>query len=645
MSKLRLAPDLALPEEAVTSTLVVYGGKGMGKTNFGSVFVEELTKAHLRWALLDPMGVAWGLRHSKDGKGPGIECVLLGGAHGDIPIEPTGGAIVADLVVDENANVIIDFSRKATGQMWTLGEKVRFVTDYTLRLFQRQGELIGGRRREPLMQILDEAARYIPQQIPSGAIDLARCVGAWEQVCEEGRNIGLGVAFLTQRSARMNKSVSELADVMVAFRTIGPNSLAAIMDWLGEHVDKARSKELSAQVRELHVGQALVVSPGWLKIERVVDIRARETFDSSATPKPGERQQKVSGPAAKPDLAKYQAKMVETIERAKADDPKVLRARIHELERDLAKKPVAVRSEELVADSIARGKVGRDLQRTIVNLRKGLESAMRIVTSLVAVNFDAAGVSKEEIVQALESGLGRVAAIVDHRVSARTAEITALQREAARIQTALSKLLAEAGQDVEVVLNVTKQEPFTVESPRRVVASRKPSTSNPTPGAVGGTAQRMLNALRFLESVGTSPASRAAIAGLVGVSWDTGTFRTYLSELRTAGFIADGPGTNVSLTDAGRAQASDDGLPQSQRELHDAWLTKVGGTAGRMLRVLIEEYPRGVTRAALGEACGIDHTTGTFRTYLSELRSPGLINDVDKQTVRAADALFPEGLR
>ena len=47
--------------------------------------------------------------------------------------------------------------------------------------------------------------------------------------------------------------------------------------------------ELSAQVRELPRGSALIVSPGWLKVERVVPIRMRQTFDSSATPKPGER--------------------------------------------------------------------------------------------------------------------------------------------------------------------------------------------------------------------------------------------------------------------------------------------------------------------------------------------------------------------
>lgn len=56
--------------------------------------------------------------HSKDGKSPGVECVILGGSHGDFPIEPTGGAVVADMVVDETANFIIDFSRKPSGEMW-----------------------------------------------------------------------------------------------------------------------------------------------------------------------------------------------------------------------------------------------------------------------------------------------------------------------------------------------------------------------------------------------------------------------------------------------------------------------------------------------------------------------------------------------
>jgi hypothetical protein len=63
--------------------------------------------------------------------------------------------------------------------MWGTAEHIRFVADYCARLFERQGE-----RRQPLMQVIDEAGRFVPQMIPSGAVDLTRCVGAIEQLVE-----------------------------------------------------------------------------------------------------------------------------------------------------------------------------------------------------------------------------------------------------------------------------------------------------------------------------------------------------------------------------------------------------------------------------------------------------------------------------
>jgi len=45
MKGLRLSPELTLPLDAITSTLIVYGGKGMGKTNLGTVLCEELSAA------------------------------------------------------------------------------------------------------------------------------------------------------------------------------------------------------------------------------------------------------------------------------------------------------------------------------------------------------------------------------------------------------------------------------------------------------------------------------------------------------------------------------------------------------------------------------------------------------------------------
>ena len=71
--------------------------------------------------------------------------------------------MIADLVADNHVNVIIDISRKANGEMWTIGERIRFVTDYGKQLFKRQGSLVDKQRREPLCQVIDEAARFIPQ--------------------------------------------------------------------------------------------------------------------------------------------------------------------------------------------------------------------------------------------------------------------------------------------------------------------------------------------------------------------------------------------------------------------------------------------------------------------------------------------------
>lgn len=358
--KLKISDELGLPRDAVTSTFVVYGGKGMGKTNFGSVFAEELSRARLRFAVIDPMGVWWGLRHSADGKAPGVELLILGGVKGDMPIEPSGGAVVADLVADESVNVLIDISRHANGKMWSIGERIRFVRDYFVQLYARQGE-----QKRPLMQILDEAARFCPQMVRANEPDVAQCLGAVAVMVEEGRNVGVGVCLLTQRSARLNKDVAELADCMIAFRIVGPRSIDAVLDWFGEHIEKSRWKDLIETLRKLPIGRALVVSPGWLEFEGEAQIRRRETFDSSATPKPGEKAKAPRGAAAKPDLGKYQERMAETIERAKASDPKELRKQIAELQRQLAQRPIEKGNTEIKTREVPSGKDLTRLERTI----------------------------------------------------------------------------------------------------------------------------------------------------------------------------------------------------------------------------------------------------------------------------------------
>jgi Mn-dependent DtxR family transcriptional regulator len=615
MSKLlRISPDLAIPDDVVTATSVVYGGKGMGKTNLASVLVEEATKARLRWAVLDPMGVFWGLRHSTDGTGPGVECVILGGPHGDIPIEPTSGEIVADLVIDEGVNTVIDFSRKASGEMWGKGEKVRFVTDYALRLFRRQGDLLKDhQRREPLLQILDEAARYIPQVIPHGAIALAECVGAWEQIAEEGRNIGLGVCFLTQRSARMNKSVSELADVMFAFRTIGPNSLAAVMDWLGEHIEKSRIREVAGQVRELEIGQALVVSPGWLRVEKVVKIRARETFDSSATPKPGQRARKVTGKAAQPDLAKYRERMATTIEKAKADDPKELKKKIVQLETDLRKRgnghpPIAKTVEKRVIDTAA---IEKAVARAVAAERRRFSPVVarlqRIATTLLTLDLPAA--------------VGALAEAVNTPLPQLTTND--VERLATPPAPAHRPVSSRPFSEVALATSI-----------RAIEGLSKPQA-------------RMLQALASFEDLGIADMARSHVAVFSNQSPRSSAVDKSFAALRTAGLIENLSDSRVRLTDAGRAAAGPVEVPASLEQLHKAWYAKVSAPQERMLWQLIHqrETNRGpLSKEELAERTEQSPLSSGYDKNLSTLRSLGLIEYKPQGYVTATELLFPEGL-
>src|SRR5437870_736353 len=98
---LRISPELELPVEVVTETLAILAKRGAGKTYTASVLVEEMLEARLQVVVVDPIGAWYGLRSSADGKGPGYPIAIIGGDHGDVPLEAAGGHVVADLVVDE----------------------------------------------------------------------------------------------------------------------------------------------------------------------------------------------------------------------------------------------------------------------------------------------------------------------------------------------------------------------------------------------------------------------------------------------------------------------------------------------------------------------------------------------------------------
>lgn len=146
MKGLKIAEDLMLPADLITDTIGILSIRGSGKTYTFLALVEEMVKESLPVAIVDTMGVCWGLRSSADGKSPGLPVVILGGEHGDVPLESTAGKVIADWIMSERQPAVLDISE------FSKNEALRFVLDFVTRLFQCN--------RDPIHLMIDEADEW-----------------------------------------------------------------------------------------------------------------------------------------------------------------------------------------------------------------------------------------------------------------------------------------------------------------------------------------------------------------------------------------------------------------------------------------------------------------------------------------------------
>lgn len=322
--RLYLGSDFYVPEEAVTQTFAIFGKRGSGKSNAGTVLAEEMFKANLPFVVLDPVDAWWGLKANFDGKGPGLGVYVFGGPHGDLPLEPTGGALMADVMVEHQISAVLSFKG------WTGGERTRFASDFAARLLAKN--------TQPLHVFLEEADAFIPQRPFKGEEVM---LGNFDRLVRWGRQSGLGCTLITQRSAKVNKDVTTQAETLISFRVIGPQDRDAIDNWIKFHAGDDKRQEVLSSISTLKDGQAWVWSPEWLETLRRVTFRRRATYDSAATPKTGEKRAEPKQLAAV-DLERLRAGMAATIEKAKQDDPRELRRVVADLRKQLAQqKPVA----------------------------------------------------------------------------------------------------------------------------------------------------------------------------------------------------------------------------------------------------------------------------------------------------------------
>lgn len=304
-----------LIDAILTQHGLVLGKTRSGKSSALRLMVERLLqrRAKAPVCIVDPKGDWWGLRS-------GFPVVVFGGEHADVPLQPSAGALVADLFGREGHSCIIDLGG------WTAADRVRFFVGFAQALFSQP--------RAVRHLFIDECHNFAPQ----GKImdpESGKMLHWANRLTSEGAGKGITLWSASQRPQKVHKDYVTCSETLVAMRLIHPLDRAAVKDWM-DGADSKRGASILTELAQMPRGTGWVWSPE-AKIGPVkVAFPKFETFDSFAAP--SDRDIKRSWKPKAMDLAAVRTKMVEITEQAAANDPVALRKRIRELEKAKAPK-------------------------------------------------------------------------------------------------------------------------------------------------------------------------------------------------------------------------------------------------------------------------------------------------------------------
>ncbi len=612
-----IAPALTLPADADARRLAFVGMSGSGKTSCAKVIVEHLATAGRRVAVVDPNGIWHGLKTSADGTGPGLPFVVFGGRHGDVPLEATAGAAVADLVMDEGLPVILDLSAFEVD-----ADGLRVAGDFISRLRFRQNP-----DHEPILLVVDEADLIAPQTARKEELASQR---ALINVAKRSRADGLGLLVITQRPVGLATSILNQMEAVFLLRFAGYNDLDRVKEWLGTYLSPSQRDAALAALPSLSEGECFAVSPAWMKTFQRVQFPLPTTFDSSATPKAGSARRTITA-RADVDLSALAARFTAAIEAERENDPEELKKRITALEQKLRDRPTGEVTEKLVeVEKIVEKRVEVEKVVEVPVFREGE------VERLSAVADDMASLGKDLI--NISHGM---------RVRLTSEPELPLKADAQPPIVAQAQQIAapEGGENTD---NALETAPFTrrnvVKAPKSPAPNQKINNDGGTSPGVTRPQQIILNTLADLAALGIKQPQRVHVGLFAGVSPSSSAFTNNLGALRTAGLLAYPVGGYVMLTDRGSALAQGTGRPLTVRDLQRAWLARLTAPQRRIVETLIACYPGAMARDVLAQFAEASSTSSAFTNNLGALRSLGLVNYPEKGQVVATALLFPSGL-
>jgi len=621
---LKIAEGLSLPLDAVTQTFLIVGKRGSGKSNTAARFVEQLYHARLPFVVLDPVDTWWGLKAGRDG-GRGLDVYVFGGRKADLPLEAGAGALIAEVLCEHRMPMVLSV-KHLSGR-----ERSAFMVAFAQTLFQKWG---GG----PLHVVLEEAHELAPQMSGgrggSNQDNEAAMLGAFKRLWKLGRSSGIGGTAVTQRPASLSKDITTQSEILIAHRTIGPQDVKAIGEWVKYH---GQRDDILADLPSMPTGEAVVWAPEFPEGKPLGLMRTRvllrETYDSASTPKVGEQRVEPKELAAV-DLDRLRLKMAATIAKAQADDPRELRKQLAEAMRELN----ALRSAAKVNAVLDKAApVGKPVPVLTDADRETLATVQRYLKNIEA----ALGAESEALIATFEHKAEKVFAPILARFhqDAETIHLNGRQEfEAILNRVGFQRVLDK----LDRVTAVPAPAPRHTHTPPPRTAQPSPAPTRQatprTPVAAGdrdlGKCERTI--LGVLSTHGASTSGRLTL--LAGYRY-SGGFKNSLSALRQAGYIV-GENTGVmSITDAGQAALGDIPTLPTNGSLGQYWLNHPSfGKAERAILEVLLASPRGLTSEAICAATGYAYSGG-FKNSLSALRTAGVIVGKNTEVMRPNEEL------
>lgn len=264
-----------LPARAsVTATRAILAQKGWGKTYLAMVIAEEFQRFPklMPFVVIDPTGVWYGLSSLASGMPSPDPVLILGGINGDLPLLPHQGALVAEIVVAQRSvSTVVDISEMLPE------DQHLFVSEF--------GGALYATNRQPLHVFLDEADEFAPQQPDSSYRYQRKCLHVIDRMVRRGRNRGIGLTAITQRSAVLHKNILTQVDGLAVMHMVAPNDLDAAETWMKPVMSSSDRSACLSALPKLRIGEGFFMQGGSSVVPCIRFLtRPKYTFDSSRTP-------------------------------------------------------------------------------------------------------------------------------------------------------------------------------------------------------------------------------------------------------------------------------------------------------------------------------------------------------------------------